>query len=76
MLMAGEKSEQQALEEEWQAAEKALAAAQSMPGGPPRIAALREAGQMRFAASEKILRFVESPFKDAEKGKLFRFTIG
>jgi hypothetical protein len=52
MFMAAEKLEQ-ALEKEWEAAEEALKAAQKMPGGPERIAALRKAGQMRFDAYEK-----------------------
>jgi hypothetical protein len=38
------------LDEELRAAEDALRAAQNMPGGPERIAALRKAGQMRFDA--------------------------
>ena len=50
--MAPEKLEQ-VLEKEWEAAEEALKAAQKMPGGPERIAALRKAGQMRFDAYEK-----------------------
>jgi hypothetical protein len=37
-------------EEDWQAAEQALATAQGMPVGPERIAALKRAGQMRFDA--------------------------
>jgi hypothetical protein len=37
-------------EDDWQAAEEALAAAQRMPVGPERIAALKRAGQMRFVA--------------------------
>jgi len=45
------------LEKEWEAAEEALKAAQEMPGGPERIAALRKAGQMRFYASEKKRHF-------------------
>ena len=60
-FMAPEKLEQvlwhqkleQVLEKEWEAAEEALKAAQQMPGGPERIAALRKAGQMRFDAYEK-----------------------
>ena len=36
-----------------QTAEAALSAAQSMPGGPERIAALKRAGKMRFDASER-----------------------
>jgi len=41
-------------EQEWQAAEKALKAAQKMPGGPERIAALRRAGQLRFTTTTLI----------------------
>jgi hypothetical protein len=37
----------------WGAAEAALAAAQQMPGGPERIAALKKAGQLRFTADER-----------------------
>jgi len=37
----------------WNEAEAALAAAQQMPGGPERIAALKKAGQLRFAADER-----------------------
>jgi hypothetical protein len=37
----------------WDQAEAALAAAQQMPGGPERIAALRKAGQLRFRADER-----------------------
>lgn len=40
-------------ENDWQAAEEALAAAQGIPIGPERIAALRRAGQMRFVAYER-----------------------
>ena len=47
------------LNDEWQAAEQALASARSMPGGPSRIAALREAGEMRFKVSERIRLFSE-----------------
>ena len=36
----------------WAAAEVALAAAQQMPGGPDRIAALKAAGLLRFKADE------------------------
>ena len=46
--MISKKSEE--LDEELRAAEEALKAAQNMPGGPERIAALRKAGQMRFDA--------------------------
>jgi len=53
--MIPKKSEE--LDEEIRAAEEALKAAQDMPGGPERIAALRKAGQMRFDASEKKRHF-------------------
>ena len=56
--MAPEKLEQ-VLEKEWEAAEEALKAAQKMPGGPERIAALKKAGQMRFDAFEKKRHFEE-----------------
>ena len=38
---------------DWEAAQTALAAAQAMPAGLPRIEALKLAGRMRFAATEK-----------------------
>jgi len=47
------------LDEELRAAEDALRAAQNMPVGPERIAALRKAGQMRFDAFEKKRHFEE-----------------
>ena len=50
---------EQVLEQEWEAAEEALKAAQKMPGGPERIAALKKAGQMRFDAFEKKRHFEE-----------------
>jgi hypothetical protein len=56
--MAPEKLEQ-VLEKEWEAAEEALKAAQKMPGGSERIAALKKAGQMRFDAFEKKRHFEE-----------------
>jgi hypothetical protein len=37
----------------WAEAEAALAAAQQMPGGPERVAALKKAGQLRFRADER-----------------------
>ena len=40
----------------WRAAEAALAAAQQMPAGPERFAALKEAGQLRLKADERRLR--------------------
>jgi len=39
----------------WRAAEAALAAAQQMPVGPARFAALKEAGQLRLKADERRL---------------------
>ena len=56
--MASEKLER-VLEKEWEAAEEALKAAQKMPGGSERIAALKKAGQMRFDAFEKKRHFEE-----------------
>jgi hypothetical protein len=41
-------------EQEQQAAQAALQAAQSMPPGSERISALRRAGQMRFDADKKM----------------------
>ena len=49
--MIPKKSEE--LDEELRAAEDALRAAQDMPSGPERIAALRKAGQMRFDAHRR-----------------------
>ena len=37
----------------WNEAEAALAAAQQMPQGPKRVAALKKAGQLRFRADER-----------------------
>ena len=37
----------------WAEAEAVLAAAQQMPGGPERVAALKKAGQLRFRADER-----------------------
>jgi hypothetical protein len=37
----------------WRAAEEALAAAQQMPVGSDRVAALKKAGQLRFEADER-----------------------
>jgi hypothetical protein len=37
----------------WGEAEAALVAAQQMPGGPERVAALKKAGQLRFRADER-----------------------
>ena len=37
----------------WNEAEAALAAAQQMPQGPKRVAALKKAGQLRFEADER-----------------------
>src|SRR4030081_480199 len=41
-------------EQDCRAAELALEAAQNMPGGPERIAALRRAGQLRFTTTTLI----------------------
>jgi hypothetical protein len=49
--MTPKKPEQQ--EDEWVAAEAALKAAQDMPAGPERIAALRRAGQLRYDADRR-----------------------
>jgi hypothetical protein len=40
-------------DEDWKAAEAALERARRLPGGPERIAALRRAGQLRFAADRR-----------------------
>jgi hypothetical protein len=40
----------------WRAAEIALTAAQQMPAGPMRAAALKVAGQLRLKADERRLR--------------------
>jgi len=40
-------------EEDWDAAQAALKAAQEMPGGPERFDALRKAGQMRYDADQR-----------------------
>jgi hypothetical protein len=40
-------------DDDWAGAEAALAAAQQMPVGPERIAALKEAGLLRFKADER-----------------------
>ena len=37
----------------WAEAEATLAAAQQMPEGPERVAALKKAGQLRFEADER-----------------------
>jgi hypothetical protein len=45
--------EEQCVEEEWQAAEAALRAAQKLPGGIERFEALRKAGQLRYDADKR-----------------------
>ena len=45
--------EDHSVEEEWKAAEAALAAAQKMPGGPERFEALKRAGQLRYEADKR-----------------------
>jgi hypothetical protein len=57
-------------EDDWQAAEEALAAAQKMPVGPERIAALRRAGQMRFVVYRRKQAALE--LMDTENGRLRR----
>jgi hypothetical protein len=51
----------------WREAEEALAAARQMPGGPKRVAALRNAGQLRFEAGER--RRVRRERKEFEKAQ-------
>jgi|tagenome__1003787_1003787.scaffolds.fasta_scaffold20338199_1 hypothetical protein len=46
---------------DWEIAQAALATAQAMPGGPARVEALKIAGRMRFAATEKQIRDLASP---------------
>jgi hypothetical protein len=49
--VATKKTEQ--CEEDWQAAQEALRAAQKMPSGPERVEALKKAGQLRYDADEQ-----------------------
>jgi hypothetical protein len=49
----GTQSEQQRAEEEWEAAEAALKAAQNLPGGAERYQALKHAGQLRYNADKQ-----------------------
>ena len=49
----GTKDEEQRVEEEWQAAQAALEAAQRLPGGAERFEALRHAGQLRYDADKR-----------------------
>jgi hypothetical protein len=49
----GIQSEQQRAEEEWEAAEAALKAAQKLPGGAERYQALKHAGQLRYNADKR-----------------------
>ena len=53
-------------EEDWWAAEQALKAAQKMPGGPERIAALKRAGQLRYDAHER-KRAIQDPIEKASR---------
>jgi hypothetical protein len=53
-------------EQDLRAAELALKAAQEMPGGSERIAALRRAGQLRFDAYEK-MRVIEDAIDKASR---------
>jgi hypothetical protein len=57
-------------EDDLQAAEDALAAAQKMPVGPERIAALRRAGQMRFVVYRRKRAALE--LMERENGRLRR----
>jgi hypothetical protein len=54
-------------EEDWLAAEQALKAAQTLPGGPERIAALKRAGQLRFDAYERKRAIQDSIDKQRER---------
>jgi hypothetical protein len=54
-------------EQEWQAAEEALKAAQKMPGGPERVAALRRAGQLRNDAYKSKCEIQDSIGKATER---------
>lgn len=47
------KTDEQSVEEEWRAAEAALAVAQNIPAGPKRIEALKSVGQLRYKADER-----------------------
>jgi hypothetical protein len=54
-------------EQEWRAAEKALEAAQKMPGGPERVAALRRAGQLRNDAYKSKCEIQDSIYKKTKR---------
>jgi hypothetical protein len=54
-------------EDDWEAAEEALKAAQQLPAGPKRIAALKKAGQMRYDAYEKRRAVLGSMEKENER---------
>jgi hypothetical protein len=41
-------------DDDWKSAEAALEKARSLPGGPERIEALRQAGKLRFDADRKL----------------------
>jgi hypothetical protein len=56
--------------DDWQSAEDALTAAQKMPAGPERIAALKEAGQLRFEAYKR--RRLVPDLADRENERLRR----
>jgi len=47
------RTEEQSIEEEWAAAEAALADARKMPSGAERIEALKKAGQLRHEADKR-----------------------
>jgi hypothetical protein len=58
--MKTEKPNLEQCELDLRVAEEALSAAQKMPGGPERIAALKRAGQLRFDAYESRLAIGDS----------------
>ena len=47
------KTDKQSDDEEWRAAEAALAAAREIPVGPERIEALKRVGQLRYEADKR-----------------------
>ena len=56
----------------WREAEEALAAAQQMPWGPKRVAALKKAGQLRFEADER--RRIRRERREFEKSPVSGFA--
>ena len=47
------KQDEQSVEEEWEAAQVALNDAQTLPGGPERVEALKRAGRLRYKADQR-----------------------